>query len=99
MADLFFAIPPERFRPVFDQLVAQVDWRPLDHAGKPPPPTGTVRPTHVGSIQSGGKPMRCYKLAGGENVFNGEDMANLLGVSIEALTDTNKFMRELAAHG
>jgi hypothetical protein len=94
-----FCQPPENLRPVFDALVANVDWRPLDHSGKPPAPSGMVRPTLAGARQLTGKALRCYKLEDGSVVFNGDDMAALLGVSVEALSDERRFNRERASHG
>ncbi len=99
MSEQVFCLPPEHLRAVFDALVSKVDWRPLDHSWKPPVAEGKVRPTHSGAIQLTGKPLRCYRLADGKNVFNGEDMAAVLGVSVAALTDDAKFKRERASHG
>jgi hypothetical protein len=94
MAELTFCEPPAEFRAVFQALLDRVDWRPLNQEGLAPPPEGTVRATHRGAIQVGQKSMRCYKLTTGQQVFNGEDMAALIGVSVEALSDERKFEEE-----
>ena len=90
---LLFAVPPTHVKASFEATMDQVDWRPYapEALARPLVP-GMARPSHHGAIQIGKHPVRCYKLLGtGEKVLNARDLALVLGVSVDALTDRSKW--------
>ncbi len=74
------------------RALAGIDWRPIEHLKVV---DHDVYATHEGFLDFGGEPLGVFKLSNGEVVFNAEDVAKLLGMTVEEVAEAAGGHREM----